>query len=86
MVIRRSVTETRLHFTSLQDDLNVEDVIAVTRRGGPEMAVMRWELYEGLMSTLEILSDGELMDRLRSSLEDAQAGRVIPLDELEGTL
>lgn len=86
MVTKKSVSETRLKFTSLQDELNVDDVIAVTRRGEPEMALMRWELYEGLVSTLEVLSDRELMDTLRSSLEDVREGRLVTLDELEQEL
>jgi PHD/YefM family antitoxin component YafN of YafNO toxin-antitoxin module len=86
MVTKKSVSETRLRFTSLQDELNVDDVIAVTRRGEPEMALMRWELYEGLVSTLEVLSDRELMDTLRSSLEDVREGRLVTLDELEQEL
>lgn len=86
MVTKKSVSETRLTLTSLQDELNVDDVIAVTRRGEPEMALMRWELYEGLVSTLEILSDRELMDQLRASLEDARDGRLVTLDALEQEL
>lgn len=86
MVTKKSVSETRLRFTSLQDELNVDDVIAVTRRGEPEMALMRWELYEGLVSTLEVLSDRDLMDTLRASLEDVREGRLVTLDELEQEL
>lgn len=83
MVTKKSVSETRLKFTSLQDELNIDDVIAVTRRGEPEMAVMRWELYEGLISTLEALGDRDLMNQLRAGIEDIRAGRLVPLEELE---
>ncbi|MFW6313928.1 MAG: type II toxin-antitoxin system Phd/YefM family antitoxin [Spirochaetota bacterium] len=86
MVTKKSVSETRLNLTSLQNELNVDDVIAVTRRGEPEMALMRWELYEGLVSTLEALSDRELMDQLRASLEDVKDGRLVTLDALEQEL
>ncbi|TVR91132.1 MAG: prevent-host-death protein [Spirochaetaceae bacterium] len=86
MITKKSVSETRLKFTSLQDELQVDDVIAVTRRGEPEMALMRWELYEGLVSTLEVLSDRELMEQLRASLEDVREGRLVTLDELEQEL
>jgi PHD/YefM family antitoxin component YafN of YafNO toxin-antitoxin module len=41
MVTKRSVTKARLTLTSLQDELKADDVIAVTRRGEPEMALMR---------------------------------------------
>ena len=86
MITQKSVSETRLKLTSLQDEMNEDDVIAVTRHGEPEMAVMRWELYEGLVATLELLGDSELMEQLRSSREDVENGRVVTLDELEEEL
>jgi PHD/YefM family antitoxin component YafN of YafNO toxin-antitoxin module len=83
MVTDKSVSETRLKLTSLQDELDVEDVIAVTRRKERALALMRWELYEGLISTLEILSDDELMQSVRAGLDDLREGRVVSLDEFE---
>jgi PHD/YefM family antitoxin component YafN of YafNO toxin-antitoxin module len=83
MVTDKSVSETRLKLTSLQDELDVEDVIAVTRRKERAFALMRWELYEGLISTLEILADDELMQSVRAGLDDLREGRVVSLDEFE---
>ena len=83
MVTDKSVSETRLKLTSLQDELDVEDVVAVTRRKERALALMRWELYEGLISTLEILSDDELMQSVRAGLDDLREGRVVSLDEFE---
>ena len=83
MVTDKSVSETRLKLTSLQDELDVEDVIAVTRRKERALALMRWELYEGLISTLEILADDELMQSVRAGLDDLREGRVVSLDEFE---
>ncbi len=86
MVTKKSVSETRLKLTSLQEELSEGDVIAVTRRGEPKMALMRWELYEGLVSTFGVLSDPELMDQLRAGLEDVKQGRLVALDDLEREL
>lgn len=86
MLTKRSVSDTRSNFTSLSDQMSVEDVIVVTRRGEAELAVMRWELYQGLMSTLEILADKELMDQLRTSQEDLKEGRVVTLEEFEARI
>jgi PHD/YefM family antitoxin component YafN of YafNO toxin-antitoxin module len=83
MVTDKSVSETRLKLTALQDELDVEDVVAVTRRKERALALMRWELYEGLISTLEILSDDELMQSVRAGLDDLREGRVVSLDEFE---
>ncbi len=86
MLTERSVSLTRSKFTSLRDELEVEDVIAVTRRGEVELVVMRWELYQGILTTLDILGDRELMDQLRASREAVKEGRFVTLDELDGEL
>lgn len=86
MLTERSVSLTRSKFTSLRDELDVEDVIAVTRRGEVELAVMRWELYQGILTTLDILGDRELMDQLRASREAVREGRFVTLDELDEEL
>jgi PHD/YefM family antitoxin component YafN of YafNO toxin-antitoxin module len=45
------------------------------------MAVMSWELYEGLLETLEILSDREVMNDLKRGIEDVKAGKTHSLKE-----
>jgi len=40
------------------------------------MAVMSWELYEGVLETLEVLSDPKLMNHLKKGMDDAKAGRT----------
>lgn len=37
--------------------------------------------YESMQSTIEVLSDKELMEQLRESERDIAAGRVTPLKE-----
>jgi PHD/YefM family antitoxin component YafN of YafNO toxin-antitoxin module len=45
------------------------------------MAVMSWELYEGLLETLEVMSDPELMNHLKKAIDDVKAGRTYSLSE-----
>jgi len=77
-----SITEARHALTSLPERL-VEDsaTLAVTRHGKPVLAVMRWELYESIVETLEIMGDGELMAALRQGIKEVDAGRSIPWKE-----
>ena len=77
-----SITEARHTLTSLPERL-VEDsaTLAVTRHGKPVLAVMRWELYESIVETLEIMGDGELMAALRQGIKEVDAGRSIPWKE-----
>jgi PHD/YefM family antitoxin component YafN of YafNO toxin-antitoxin module len=45
------------------------------------MAVMSWELYEGLLETLEVMSDPKLMNHLKKGIDDVKAGRTYSLSE-----
>ena len=75
------ITEARNKFMKLLDQAAKDQILAVTRRNKEVMAVMSWELYEGLLETLEILSDPDLMNRLRKGIEDVKAGRTHTLSE-----
>lgn len=55
------------------------DVVAVTRRGEPVLALLPWDLFESLVETLEVLSDESLLRDLRQSLSEAAKGQTIPL-------
>ena len=70
------ITEARNKFMKLPDEAAKHEVLAVTRRNEEVMAVMSWELYEGLLETLEIVSDDTLMKQLRKGLDDVKAGRT----------
>ena len=75
------ITEARNKFMRLPDQAAKDQIIAVTRRNKEVMAVMSWEMYEGLLETLEVLSDRELMNNLRKGAEDVKAGRTHSLSE-----
>ena len=75
------ITEARNKFMKLLDQAANDQIFAVTRRNKEVMAVMSWELYEGLLETLEVLSDPELMKHLRAAIEDVKAGRTHSLSD-----
>jgi prevent-host-death family protein len=75
------ITEARNKFMKLPDEAAKHDVLAVTRRNKEVMAVLSWELYEGLLETLEVLSDPDLMKHLKKGLKDIEAGKVHSLSE-----
>jgi len=75
------ITEARNKFMKLPDQAAKDQIIAVTRRNREVMAVMSWEMYEGLLETLEVLSDRELMNNLKKGVEDVKAGRTHSLSE-----
>jgi len=75
------ITEARNKFMKLPDQAAKDQILAITRRNKEVMAVMSWELYEGLLETLEVLSDPELMNALKKGIEDVKAGRTHSLSE-----
>jgi antitoxin YefM len=75
------ITEARNRFMKLPDQAAKHEILAVTRRNKEVMAVMSWELYEGLLESLEVLSDPKLMVQLKEGMEDVKAGRTHSLSE-----
>jgi antitoxin YefM len=76
-----SITEARNKFMKLPDQAQKNQVLAITRRNKEVMAIMSWELYEGLLETLEIMSDPKLMNNLKKGLDDIKAGRTYSLSD-----
>ena len=55
-----SIMEARKQLTSLPETLYHNgqlDVLEITRRGKPVLAVLPWELYEAVSETLEVMGD-----------------------------
>jgi len=76
-----SIMEARKQLTSLPETLFHDgqvDVLEITRRGKPVLAVMPWELYEAVSETLEVMGDKELMAQLRQSILEIDSGKLIP--------
>ncbi len=83
------IIEARKKLTSLPEDLEHDeesDVVAVTRRGVPVLAVMPWDLYEAVIETLEVLGDEKLTGELRKSIKEMKAGKVIQWDKAKKDL
>ncbi|MFA6316110.1 MAG: type II toxin-antitoxin system Phd/YefM family antitoxin [Elusimicrobiota bacterium] len=62
------------------------DRYIVTKRGLPVMVLMNPEDYEGLLETIEILSDRTAIKRIRQSRKEAKAGKTISLEALRNRL
>ena len=76
-----TITEARNRFTKLPDETADNRIFAVTRRNKEVMAVMSWDLYEGLLETIEILADKDLMESFKKGLDDIQCGKTYDLEE-----
>ena len=80
-----SVTEAKSRLLSLVRDLKTKDeIVAITRDGVPSAVLLSMEQFEGLMETIEILSDQKAMRSLRRSLKQAEAGRWVSDERVFG--
>jgi len=83
------MVEARKRLTALPDELKHDgeiDVVEVTRRGKPVLAVMPWELYEAIAETLEVMGDERLLAGLRQSIREIEQDQTIPWDEAKREL
>jgi antitoxin YefM len=71
-----TITEARNKFMKLPDEAGRDEIIAITRRNKEILALMSWELYEGLVETIEILGDPELMNDLEKGMEQIRSGKT----------
>jgi len=58
---------------TMQDE---DSTITLTRNGEAVGVMMTPDRYEALLETIEILSDKEVLDALRSSAQDFKTGNV----------
>lgn len=86
MIKRMSISETRTRLTGLERDMSAEDTISVTNRGKEVFAILRWDTYEAIAETLDILADDQASSALRLGLKQLADGDLIDLDELKREL
>ena len=63
---------------------SVNDAVAVTKNGVPVAVILSMEKYEGLLETLDILSDEKTMKSLRTSMRQARRGKWLKHEEVFG--
>jgi len=87
MVNTISVRELRPQLSKVIDNIHKKfDRYVITRRGKPEVVMMSIDDYEGLLETLEIESDPELMKRLKKAEEDMKKGKWKTLEQIHKEL
>ncbi len=86
MVKQMSITETRKRITSLENDLSYEDTISVTNHGKEVFALLRWDTYESIAETLEILSDEEMYSELKIGIKQAMNNELVDFDDYKNAI
>ena len=87
LIIQDYITVTKAKSSFLEIIRKIEgseDAIAITKNGVPEAVLLSMKKFEGLLETLEILSDEKAMKSIRKSIKEAQQGKWIDHDEVFG--
>ncbi len=61
-----------------------DDAIAITKNGVPEAVLLSMKKFQGLIETLDILSDEKAMRSIRRSIREAHEGKWLDFDEVFG--
>ncbi|MEZ6234845.1 MAG: type II toxin-antitoxin system prevent-host-death family antitoxin [Phycisphaerales bacterium] len=80
------ITEARRQFNSLDQQVEAEQVVFVTRHGKRVFAVVNVEFLEAVLETIEIVSDPESFRQFQQSLDDIRRGRVRDHDAVKKEL
>jgi antitoxin YefM len=80
MATTTSYTHARANLAAVLDEVvNDREVVVIKRRGHEDVALIAADDLDGLVETLYLLSTRANADRLLGALEDARAGRGIPV-------
>ena len=80
MLSEMTITETKKRMASLEDTMSYEDTVLITNRGKEVFALMRWEAYDCIRETLEILTDEQLSKDLAEGIKQIRENRLIDFD------
>ncbi len=83
MTITIPLTELRPKLPQIMDRISKRfDRCVITRHGKPEAVLLSEEDYEGLLETIEILSDKEAVKRMKKAKAEIKQGKTAPLASL----
>lgn len=86
MISEMSITETRKRITSLEDEMSYDDTITITNHGREVFALLKWDTYESIAETLEILSDDKMMKDLKTGIRQIKNNQLIDFDDFKKTI
>ena len=80
-------SEVKAHLSEIADRVESQhERILVTRNGRPSFILMSPDELESLEETLDIMSDGELVESVRKSRQEAGAGKLLRLGDAQSSL
>jgi len=86
MIKYMPISEARKKITSLDKEISYDDTISITNHGMEVYALLRWDTYESIAETLDILSDEALYDDLKKGIQQFERGELVDFDTLKQSL
>lgn len=86
MVKTMSISETRKRINSLEHDMAYDDTITVTNHGKEVFALLRWDTYESIEETLEIISDEAAFNELRAGIQQFKNGELVDFEDFKKSI
>lgn len=86
MIKYMPISEARKKITSLDKEFSYDDTISITNHGKEVYALLRWDTYESIAETLDILSDEALYDDLKKGIQQFERGELVDFDTLKQSL
>ena len=83
MITEMTITEAKKKIASLEDTMDYDDTISITNHGREIFALMKWDTYESIRETLEILSDKELSKNLAIGIQQIKQNKLTDFDSLK---
>ncbi|MEK7573733.1 MAG: type II toxin-antitoxin system Phd/YefM family antitoxin [Patescibacteria group bacterium] len=78
-----SATNARAKLYDILDDVDkLSKRIAITSHGKTKAVLVNADELDGLLETLEIMSDKRAMASIKKSMEEIKEGKIIPLEEV----
>ena len=86
MVSEMTITETRKKITSLENTMDYDDTISITNHGKEVFALLRWDTYECIQETLEILTDEQLSKDLAIGIQQIKENKLVDFEDFKAGL
>ena len=86
MITPMTITEAGKKITSLEHTMDYDDTIAITNHGREVFALIKWDTYESIRETLEILSDKELSEQLAVGIRQINQNKLVDFDSFKQKL
>lgn len=80
MISAMTISEIRKKITSLENTMDYDETISITNNGKEVFALLRWDTYECIQETLEILTDEQLSKDLAIGIQQITENKLIDFD------